>query len=99
MQKTDVEANVVGSSKSKNEKVWTIQITNSTNKIAFFIRPQLIADGEEVLPSFWTSNYFTLAPSETLAVSVSCPNIKLNGKKPEIRISGWNVNEKELVIK
>jgi hypothetical protein len=99
MQKTGVEANVVGSSKSKNEKVWTIQITNSTNKIAFFIRPQLIADGEEVLPSFWTSNYFTLAPSETLAVSVSCPNIKLNGKKPEIRISGWNVNEKELVIK
>ena len=99
MQITGVEARVLGSSKSRSEKVWTIQIINSTKKIAFFIRPQLMVDEEEVLPSFWTSNYFTLAPLETITVSVSCPGIKVNDKKPEIKISGWNVSEKELTLK
>jgi hypothetical protein len=99
MEKTSVEAKVFSSEKSKNEKRWTILITNSSDKIAFFIRPQLLLEGEEVLPSYWTASYFTLAPSETTSVSVSCPVIKLNGKNPEIEISGWNVGEKKLVLK
>ena len=99
MEKTSVEAKVVSSEKSKNEKRWTIQITNSSNKIAFFIRPQLLLEGEEVLPSYWTTSYFTLAPSETASVSVSCPVIKLNGKNPDIKISGWNVGERHLILK
>ena len=99
MEKTSVEAKVLSSEKSKSEKRWTIQVTNSSDKIAFFIRPQLLLDGEEVLPTFWSACYFTLAPSETASVSVSCPVIKLIGKNPEIKISGWNVGEKELVLK
>jgi hypothetical protein len=99
MVKTSVEAKVLSAEKSRTEKRWTIQVTNSSDKIAFFIRPQLLVDGEEVLPSFWSANYFTLAPSETATVSVSCPVIKLNGKNPEIKISGWNIGEKELVLK
>jgi len=56
-------------------------------------------DGEEVLPTFWTASYFTLAPSETASVSVSCPIIKLIGKNPEIKISGWNVEDRQLILK
>ena len=99
MVKTSVEAKVLSAEKNKSENRWTIQITNSSDKIAFFIRPQLLVDGEEVLPSFWSAGYFTLAPSETACVSVSCPVIKLSGKNPEIKISGWNVGEKELPLK
>jgi exo-1,4-beta-D-glucosaminidase len=99
MEKTSVEAKVISSEKSKSEKKWTIQLTNSSGKIAFFIRPQLLLDGEEVLPTFWSASYFTLAPSETASVSVSCPVIKLNGKNPEIRISGWNVGNSKLTLK
>jgi hypothetical protein len=99
MQKTIIQTKVLNSTKSKSENSWTIQITNSTNKLAFFIRPQLISDGEEVLPSYWSANYFTLAPSESTFVTVSCPLLKLNGKTPIIKISGWNVNEQELALK
>jgi hypothetical protein len=98
MQKTKVDAKVLSSVKGKSENSWTIQITNSTNKLAFFIRQQLMVDGEEVLPSYWTANYFTLAPSETTTVIVSCPTVKLNGKNPAIKISGWNVNDQELTL-
>jgi Exo-beta-D-glucosaminidase Ig-fold domain len=53
-----------------------------------------MADGIEVLTCFWTGNYFTLAPSESISVSVTCPFAAINGKKTEIRVSGWNVEEK-----
>ena len=45
MKKTSVEAKVLSFEKSKSEKRWTIQVTNSSDKIAFFIRPQLLLDG------------------------------------------------------
>ena len=99
MQKTTILTKVMTSTKSKSENSWTIQLTNSTAQIAFFIRPQLISDGEEVLPSYWSAGYFTLAPSESTFVTVSSPVAKLNGKTPTIRISGWNVNEQELDLK
>ena len=99
MQKTTLDTKVLSSVKGKSENSWEITITNSTKKLAFFIRPQLMAGGEEILPSYWTANYFTLAPSETATVSVSCPVIKLGGKNPTIRISGWNVNEQEIKLK
>jgi hypothetical protein len=99
MQKSKVDAKVLTSVRAKSENSWTIQITNPTKMMAFFIRPQLIVGGEEVLPTYWTTNYFTLAPSETTTVTVSCPTIKLIGKNPTIKISGWNVNEQELILK
>jgi len=93
MPVTSVQVKVLKTEKMKNETRWTLQVTNITNKLAFFIRTQVMVDGEEVLPSFWNENYFTLAPSETTTLSVSCPLMKVNGKKPEIKISGWNVTE------
>ncbi len=98
MQKTTVQTKVLNAVKGKSEKSWKIQITNSTNKIAFFIRPQLMVEGEELLPSYWSANYFTLAPSETTTVTVSCPIAKLKANNPAIIISGWNVNEQEVAL-
>ncbi len=99
MPKTTILTKVLTSTKSKGENSWTMQITNSTDKMAFFIRPQLISDGEEVLPSYWSTSYFTLAPSESTIVTVSCPVLKLNSKTPKIKISGWNVTDQELILK
>ena len=54
---------------------------------------------DEVLPSFWTGSYFTLAPSESATVTVSCPVAQLQGKVPLIKISGWNVDKQVVIIK
>jgi hypothetical protein len=99
MPKTKVNVKLLTGVKGKNENGWTIQVTNSSDKIAFFIRPQLMAGEEEVLPSFWTGSYFTLAPSESVTVTVSCPVDKLNGEVPSIKISGWNVDLQNVAIK
>jgi len=98
MSKTQVETKVIASEKGKSDFRWTMEITNNTSKIAFFIRPQIMAEGTEVLPTYWTSGYFTLAPSEVITVSVSCPAEILKGKTPSVKISGWNISEKELTL-
>ena len=98
LPETTLKAKVLKSEKQKSEKKWTIQITNTCDRIAFFIRPQLMVNNEEVLPCFWSDNYFSLAPSESTAVTVSCPDVKLNGKRPEIKISGWNENPQYLLV-
>jgi hypothetical protein len=99
LQKTNLDIKVLASAKGKSENSWTFQISNNTSILAFFIRPQLMLGREEILPSYWTSNYFTLAPSETTTVTVSCPAVKLDGKNPAMKISGLNVNEQGLSLK
>ena len=98
MQKTSIQAKVISSAKGESDISWTIKISNTTDIMAFFIRPQLIVDSEEGLPCFWSASYFALAPSETITVTVGCPEEKIIDKTPEIKISGWNVNEQLLLI-
>ena len=85
-----IQANVLKTEKRKTEVMWTLQVSNPSDRLAFFIRPQLTLYGEEILPSFWSSNYFSLAPGETVTVSVSAPQ-NILGANPKIEISGWNV--------
>lgn len=99
MQRTSLQVKMISSLKGESDNTWKIKISNTTDKIAFFIRPQLMIGDEEVLPSFWSGNYFSLAPSESKTVTVSCPVAKLNGADPEIRISGWNIDEQKIDIK
>ncbi len=99
MERTSVFAKLLDSKKGNSEHSWTIRISNNSDRIAFFLRPQLMVGDEEVLPSYWSSNYFTLAPSETTTVTVSCPSVKIRSEKPVIEISGWNVDKQELPVK
>ncbi|MDB5009786.1 MAG: hypothetical protein JWQ06_575, partial [Mucilaginibacter sp.] len=74
---------------------YSLEISNTSNQVAFFVRPQLISNGVEVMPSYWSANYFTLAPHETIAVKVSAPLNKLEAKHTSIMVSGWNVTKQE----
>lgn len=98
MEKSSVSVNVASKPGLKTEKSWTVQVKNNTGKLAFFVRPQLILNGAEVLPSFWSASYFTLAPLESRTVTVSCPSSALGGKLPAIRVTGWNVPEQMVVL-
>jgi hypothetical protein len=76
---------------------WTIQVTNSTDKVAFFVRLQLMQGKEEITPSLWSSNYVTLAPGESIPVEVKIP-ARYNQLNPVIQVSGWNVDATQLPI-
>lgn len=93
MKNSEVNVKISGNKKSQDDQSWTVEVTNNSDQLAFFIRPQLMVDGEEALPSFWSAGYFTLAPSETRTITVTCPKALLEGKKPEIKMSGWNVDQ------
>jgi hypothetical protein len=93
---TDVTVKITGTSQLKNEIQWTMQISNESGRIAFFINPRLLSGGEEVAPSFWSVNYFTLAPHETISVRVGCPPSALGNYPPVLRIESWNTGIKEI---
>ena len=99
MVETKINVTLLKEEKGKADNKWDIQISNNTGKMAFFIRPQLMSHGEEILPSFWSESYFTLAPGESTAVSVICPSSKLKEGYPVLKVSGWNVQAIEIPLK
>lgn len=97
MKKTNIEAEVLNKTQENNEITWTLKCTNNSGELAFFTRARLLNDGEDVLPSYWTDNYFTISPGESINVTVSASADMVNGDK-EILLKGWNVKEKYLKL-
>jgi len=48
-------------------------------------------DGEEVLPSFWSDNYFSILPARTKELTVEFQKLMGEGTKVFLRIEGWNI--------
>jgi beta-galactosidase/beta-glucuronidase len=93
MKGTHVQVKVLKTEKGVSEDKWTMQFSNNTDKLAFFVRPQLMKNSEEIMPSYWTGNYFTLAPHESTTVSVSAPTAKLGSVQPTVLVEGWNIDK------
>jgi hypothetical protein len=96
LAETNINIDFIKEEKGRINREWTFQITNKTDRLAFFIRPQLMLRGEEILPSYWSESYFTLAPGESTTVSVTCPVAKLAKGDPVLKVSGWNVPGMEI---
>jgi archaellum component FlaF (FlaF/FlaG flagellin family) len=96
MPRAEVETTVLTVRQSTTEKTWTLKFTNNSKQLAFFINPQILDNGEEVLPSFWSANYFSLTPGEAMTVTVRVPLAGLKDQDQEILLDGWNL-EKQLV--
>ncbi|WP_341225134.1 glycoside hydrolase family 2 protein [uncultured Arcticibacterium sp.] len=89
--KIDVSQEV--SSTSEEYEV-TLTLSNSSNKIAFFIEAELIdADSEEAItPVFWSDNYISLLPKESKTISVKCYKKDAGNKEPKVKVKGYNVD-------
>ncbi|HET8656468.1 MAG TPA: hypothetical protein VFL93_13185 [Longimicrobiaceae bacterium] len=74
-------------------EVARVKITNPGKTVAFFNRLRLVraSDGEEVLPVLWEDNYVTLLPGDSREVRARVLRKDLEGARPEVRVSGWNV--------
>jgi beta-galactosidase/beta-glucuronidase len=96
MPHVGLHTRIVKTEKGMKENKYTLQITNNSKQIAFFVRPQLMVNSEEVMPSYWSANYFTLAAGDEITVTVSAPAAKSGEQKPAFLVEGWNV-EKEWV--
>jgi hypothetical protein len=98
LPKTNIKAKVLIKKVGETETSWNLEISNNTQKLAFFIRPQLVHDGEEVLPSLWSAGYFSLAPGESTTISVSVSTELIKNCQPEIQISGWNMDAQKISL-
>ena len=70
-----------------------IRLENSSDTFAFFVNPSIRKgrDGEEVLPSFWSDNYFSILPGRTKELTVEFQRLMVEGTKVFLRIEGWNI--------
>lgn len=96
MENTSLSVSVSGGSQQANMSTTRVEIENQSGIPAFFIRLTLVdAVGNEVLPAFWTDNYITLFPKETLTVHASWES---DMQAENILISGVNVVQQNIAV-
>ncbi|HWB26592.1 MAG TPA: glycoside hydrolase family 2 TIM barrel-domain containing protein [Chitinophagaceae bacterium] len=98
MKAATVQAKIISAEKGAANENYTIQFTNKSGQLAFFINPQIRVNGEEVMPCFWSDNYFSLKAGETTTLTVSCPLQKLAGHIPALTLEGWNITHSEITL-
>jgi exo-1,4-beta-D-glucosaminidase len=71
----------------------TLSLANNGNCVAFMVHPRLTRGkgGDDVVPVFWSDNYFSLLPGEKKSVTVKFDSSSLAGKSPELIVDGWNL--------
>jgi exo-1,4-beta-D-glucosaminidase len=77
----------------------TLKLKNQGNNIAFFNELKLLnMEGEWVVPSFISDNYFTLISGEEKTVEIKVLLQSLIGQKPTVWLSGWNTKEEHVQL-
>jgi len=76
-----------------SEHEMTVSVVNNGNTVAFMVHPSLTRGkgGGDVVPVFWSDNYFSLLPGEKKSVAVRFDSASLDGAEPQIVVDGWNV--------
>jgi len=97
-----VDLNVSAELEDKNGE-FTVHVTidNPTDSLAFFVNPSIIKGlhGEEVLPTYWSDNYFSILPGENESVTATFLAEDLDGNDIHLMIEGWNVEPREIALK
>jgi exo-1,4-beta-D-glucosaminidase len=74
------------------DSVTRVTLENPSKTLAFFVHLKVTrGKGEEVLPVLWQDNYVSLLPGERREVSATYRTSDLEGTKPTVEVTGWNV--------
>ena len=83
------------STRKVDDANWTGSITlkNNTQTPALMIRINVVgaADGDQILPMFYTDNYFSLLPGEEKTVTFHWKDEDTRGNAPKVVNSGYNI--------
>ncbi len=87
MPEAEVVSTTSFSKNGENTKL-EVKLTNSSNKIAFFIEMLVVSkeSGKSVLPVFWSDNYVSLLPGEEKTYTAEFATKNLNGEKPVFKM-------------
>jgi len=82
--------------KKGSETIGYVMVENPSGRLALAIHLAVSKGkgGEEILPSYWEDNYFSLLPSEKREVTVWFATEELGGATPVITLDGWNITKR-----
>ena len=91
--KADVKTST--SIKKGADGMWrgTVTLENKSSVPAVMVRVNVVGkkDGKQILPMFYSDNYFSLMPGEKKTVSVKCYNADTRGNRPKVEVTGYNI--------
>jgi beta-galactosidase/beta-glucuronidase len=95
--KLDVEVEKV---EIENRCVYKIHLKNTTENLAFFVRPSIrkAETGDEVLPCFWSDNYFSILPQRYKELTVEFQKQEFMNDKLVLKMDGWNIVSRTIQI-
>ena len=70
--------------------VWRVELENTSQEPAFFVRLSLAVDGHPLLPVLWQDNYVSLSPGQKRTLRVEYAGDK-QPLSPVLDVSGFNV--------
>jgi len=78
----------------------TVTAKNPSTSIAFMAHVRLTSGpgGDDVVPIFWSDNYFSLLPGEERQVTATYDSSALDGKAAVLAVDGYNVASKTLQL-
>ena len=70
-----------------------VKLENPSPHLAFFIRVMAVDEktDEEILPVYWSDNYFSLLPGEKKEIVADLPGCGSGKSAPRIQVDGWNI--------
>ncbi len=80
--------------------IYKIRLQNSSDNLAFFVIPSIrkAKTGEEVLPCFWSDNYFSILPERHKELTVEFQNQEFWSDKLVLNLDGWNIVSQTIQI-
>jgi len=88
----NLDVNVTAKEKGK-KRIYRIRLVNASETLAFFVNPSVRKgrEGQEILPSFWSDNYFSILPGKDREVTVEFEGAYLEGEEYYLKLEGWNI--------
>lgn len=92
--KVDIKVN---SSRNNGFYEARIKLKNTSRTISLLNKIKLKDEsGESILPVFYDKDYVSLLPGEETIISIKVEESKLEGKKAEIHLEGWNTMQQKV---
>jgi exo-1,4-beta-D-glucosaminidase len=78
-----------------SEVIGIVNIKNIGKSLAFMVHLAMTkgTGGDEITPSYWDDNYFSLFPGETRAIKVRFNKADQCNISAALKVDGWNVSK------
>ncbi|HCI55833.1 MAG TPA: hypothetical protein DFI01_07905, partial [Bacteroidales bacterium] len=101
LPQVNLTTQIISAYKEGNSFHLSVQFENRGKTLAFAINPVILRQKsmQPVMPVFWEDNYFSILPGEKRTLKVEFDVNDLNGERPVLKTSAWNVKPSLMDIK